>query len=524
MNKERVIIFDTTLRDGEQSPGCRMDVVAKLLIAKQLEKLGVDVIEAGFAISSKGDFDAVSQIARAIKIPQVCSLARTRQEDIEAAARALEGATNPRIHVFVATSDVHMEKKLHKSPAQILEMVATKVALAKSLIGNNIEFSPEDAARTGIDFLRQVVHTAIEAGATTINIPDTVGYAVIGEYPYMIGEMVTLAKSIREDIIISVHCHNDLGLAVANSLAGINAGARQVECTVMGIGERAGNAQLEAVVMALKTRQKTFGVDIGINTKQLYLTARLVSSVIGKPISDTLPVIGGNAFAHGAGIHQHGMKADHNTYEIMNATDVGWNGEATPLTKHSGRAALESRLDALGYIGKVQTVMGVLWPKFKALADQKTYIFNEDLYLLMQECMDQEMSDKKLFKIERVDYFSYDNTRSAMVTLSLGNRKLTASGEGDGAISSVADAIRNACSLMLFGVRNFRDEISWGGYRVLQSVGGDEAMGMVTIQVRGHDGIGYGRGSDTDVVVASAKAMVSAINHLLNNPVKNDGG
>jgi len=298
IKKEKLIIFDTTLRDGEQSPGCRMNANSKLLIARQLAELGVDVIEAGFPISSPGEFEAVLQISREIRGPRICALARTREKDIVEAIAALEPTENPRIHIFIATSDVHMEKKLRKSPQEVVEMVASNVWFAKKYI-DDVQFSPEDATRTGINFLKEVIEAAIAEGATTINIPDTVGYSVDREFPDIIGEVNNLLKLKNSDAVISVHCHNDLGLAVSNTLAGIKAGARQAECCVMGLGERAGNAQLEAVVMAIKTRQDRFNVYTDIDTTKLFKTASLVSSVIGKPISDTLPVVGGNTFSHG---------------------------------------------------------------------------------------------------------------------------------------------------------------------------------------------------------------------------------
>lgn len=511
---DRVIIFDTTLRDGEQSPGCRMDVPSKLLVARQLQKLGVGVIEAGFAISSPGDHEAITKIAQEVREPIVCSLARTRQEDIEAAAKALEKAAKPRIHVFVATSDVHMEKKLRKTPAQILEMVTANVKLAKKYF-DDVEFSPEDAARTGIDFLEQVVSVAIDSGATTINVPDTVGYAVGNEYPTIISVVSdAIPKDKRGSIIISTHCHNDLGMAVANTLAGVQAGARQVECCVLGIGERAGNAQLEAVVMGLLTRSDRFNIQLGINTSQLYGTSRLVASVIGKQIPDNLPVVGGNAFSHGAGIHQDGMRKDRGTYEIMKPEDVGWQGEANPLTKHSGRAALESRVSAIGYTVTPKT-MEILWPKFKALADQKTYVYNDDLHLLMQECFVEQMSSDQLIKCERVDYHRVGDALSANVILSRGGETFEASGTGDGPVASIGSAIMRALKRL-----SPNDSIVWEGYNASQSTGGVESIGVVNIRARYKGKVGYGRGSDTDTIVAAAKAMVSAINHLIQTPAQ----
>lgn len=516
---EKVDCFDTTLRDGEQSPGCRMDISSKLLVAEQLAKLGVDVIEAGFPISSPGDFEAVSRISREIKGPLICALARTRPEDIEAATGALESAESFRIHVFVATSDVHIEMKLRKSPQQIIDMVATHVQMAKRNT-QDVQFSPEDAARTGIDFLKQVVCAAIDAGATTINIPDTVGYSVCGEFPCIVSEIKTLLEQKGSNAVISVHCHNDLGLAVANTLAGIQAGARQAECCVMGLGERAGNAQLEAVVMALNTRKDYFGVYSGIVTPRLCETVRVVSSVIGKPIPDTLPVVGGNAFSHGAGIHQHGMKMDSRTYEIMKPEEVGWLGDSTPLVKHSGRTTLKDRLSALGYDLQPE-MLEKIYDKFLALADHKTYVYSDDLHLLMQECFVEAMAgSEKLIKFVRVDYHRVDSALSATVTLSQNDLWFEASGVGDGAIASVGDAILKALErekLPIGCVRVSRFNIS-------KSAGGIEAVGLVNLKIENDRGVGYGRGSDTDVMVAFAKAMVSAINHLMQTPVQENNG
>ena len=517
---KKLIVFDTTLRDGEQSPGCKMDVVNKLLVAEQLAKLGVDVIEAGFPIASPGDLEAVSRISEFIDGPQICALARTRQQDIESAAKALGNARKPpRIHVFVATSDVHMEKKLRKSPQEILDMIAVNIQNAKRFV-NDIQFSPEDAARTGIDFLKQVVSAAVDAGATTINIPDTVGYSVCGEFSHIITEIKNLLLQKNSKAIISVHCHNDLGIAIANTLTGIYAGAGQAEGCILGIGERAGNAQLETVLMALKTRQDYFGVQFGVDTKKIYETARLVSSVIGKPIPDNLPVVGGNAFSHGAGIHQHGMKMDSHTYEIMNPEDVGWQGESTPLVKHSGRTTLKDRLSALGY-SPDQELLDNVYVKFSVLADHKVFVFNEDLHLLMQECFVEQMSESsQLIKYERVDYHRVKDALSATVTLSQNGCFFEASGVGDGAVASVGEAILNA--LKRKGL--ISSYIRVKDFNISKSAGGIEAVGLANLKIENEKGVGYGRGSDTDIMVAFAKAMVSAINHLMQAPVKESNG
>jgi 2-isopropylmalate synthase len=408
-----------------------------------------------------------------------------------------------------------MEKKLCKSPQEVIEMVAANVWFAKKYI-DDVQFSPEDAARTGINFLKEVIEVAVAEGATTINIPDTVGYSVGREFPDIIGEVKNLLKLESREAVISVHCHNDLGLAVSNTLAGIQAGARQAECCVMGLGERAGNAQLEAVVMAVKTRQDQFSVYTDIDTTKLFKTATLVSFVIGKPISDTLSIVGKNALSHGAGIHQQGVIKDSLTYEIMKPETVGWEGDSLPLVKHSGRKALEERLSVIGYRLSAEN-LNYFFEKFKLLADHKPCVYNEDLHLLMQECFVEKMADKdKLVKLKRVDYHRVDNTLSATVVLSQNNNLFEASGNGDGPIAAVANAIFKALEGPSFQLGN----ISMKRFNISKSGGGTEAMGLVNIEIENDTGVAYGRGSDTDVIVAFAKTMVSAINHLLQTPIQ----
>ena len=520
MKKDRVFVFDTTPRDGEQSPGCKMGVEGKLMYARQAAELGVDIIEAGFAIASVGDSEAITRIAESVRGPRICSLARTVRGDIEAAARALEKAELPRIHVFVASSEVHRTKKLRKSEAQILEMVHSNIVLARTFV-NDVQFSPEDASRTGIDFLRKVVSVAIDAGAHTINIPDTVGYAVANEFGNMVREIVELVEQKGTDTIISVHCHNDWNLAVANTLAGVLAGARQVEGCIMGIGERAGNAQIEAVIMALKTREEVFNVELGIDTTQLYRTAHLLSSIIGKPIPDNLPIVGANAFAHGAGIHYDGVRKDKATYEIMNPEDVGWKGEAAPLVKHSGHAALKDRLALLGYDLSPE-LLDKIYGKFSQLADQKVVVYDDDLHLLMQECFVEQMQETaKLVRYVRVDYHRVKDALSATVTMAQNGSLFEASGTGDGAVSSVGDAILKALERQSILPEN---SVCVKAFNTSKSAGGIEAVGLVSLVLENEYGVGYGRGSDTDVIVAFAKAMIAAINHLLQAPVQENTG
>jgi len=512
---KKIVIFDTTLRDGEQSPGCKMDVSSKILVAKQLARLGVDVIEAGFPIASEGEFEAVSKISQSVLGPTICALARTKEEDIRRAAQVLERAKKtPRIHTFVATSDVHMEKKLRKSPDEILEMVAQSVALAKKYV-DDVEFSPEDAARSGREFLAEVVKAAITAGATTINIPDTVGYSVGREY-------YNLIKYLREkvpelnSVVLSAHCHNDLGLAIANTLSGVEAGIRQLECCVLGIGERAGNAQLEAVVMALRTRSDYYKVQVALDTTELGRTARLVASVIGKPIPDNLSIVGGNVFRHGAGIHADGVLKDRATYEIMRPEDVGWEGESMPLTKHSGKRALKFRLENLGYQVDKEFLERI-YKKFTDLADSKIYVYNDDLHLLVQEILTKrEAVVTHLIVVRRVDYHRVEDRLSATVTLSQNGIEFEASGSGNGPVASIWDAVVKAVSRQ--GI--LKAELELKDFNVGKATGGVEAVGLVTLRVESNGQIGYGRGSDTDIAFAFAKALVAAINHLLQVPVK----
>lgn len=505
------MIFDTTLRDGEQSPGCQMDVRSKILVAKQLERLKVNVIEAGFPISSEGDFKAVLKIAQLISGATICALARTRKEDILRAAEALEKAKrSPRIHVFVATSDVHMEKKLRKSPEEIVEMAVNSVRLARKYV-DDVEFSPEDASRTGREFLAKIVKAAIEAGATTINIPDTVGYSVGREYQDLIKYLRQEVPELNS-VVLSTHCHNDLGLAVANTLSAIEAGARQLECCVLGIGERAGNAQLEAVVMALKTRSDYYKVQIGLDTRELEKTARLVASIIRKPIPDNLPVVGRNAFAHGAGIHQDGVLKERATYEIMKPEEVGWESESFPLVKHSGRHGLQARLKALGYQFNKE-LLEKLYKKFIDLADSKTYVDNDDLYPLVQEVLGEAAARDSIL-LERIEYHCVDKSSSAKVTLSQNGVEFEASGRGESPLVSIWDAVVKAVSPMVKGKLEIKD------FNFEKAMGGVEATSFVTLRVESEKDMGYGRASDSDFICAFAKALVEAINHLLHVPVK----
>src|SRR5947199_7982136 len=382
---ERITVFDTTLRDGEQSPGCSMNVQEKLRLAHQLDRLGVDVIEAGFPIASEGDFAAVQAIAAVIRRPIIAGLARACTQDIERAWQSLKGAAHPRIHVFLATSDIHLQYKLKITRPKCLEQARDAVRLAKSLC-EDVEFSPEDATRTDPEFLFQILTAVVEAGATTLNIPDTVGYTMPAEFAALIQAIRERVKGI-ENVTISAHCHNDLGLAVANSLAAVEAGARQVECTINGIGERAGNAALEEIVMAIKTRHDYFGLTTGIKTERLYPVSRMVSTITGLSVQRNKAIVGRNAFAHESGIHQDGMLKERSTYEIMRPEDVGVPRTDLVLGKHSGRHALRDRVGEMGYT-LTDNQLETLFHDFKALADKKKEVYDEDLVVLIEKHLD----------------------------------------------------------------------------------------------------------------------------------------
>jgi len=381
MAKERIAVFDTTLRDGEQSPGCSMDLAEKVRMARQLESLGVDIIEAGFPIASEGDFAAVKAVARECRNLTVAALCRTSEADVLRAAAALEHAAHPRIHTFVATSDLHLEFKLRKSRSEVIEMTAQAVALAREF-ADDVEFSAEDATRSDVDYLCEVFATAIEAGATVINVPDTVGYTMPTEFARLVHRIRDQVVGDR-DVIISVHCHDDLGLAVANSLAAIDSGARQVECTINGIGERAGNASLEEIAMALKVRADQLPYETGIHTQELYPTSQLLSAIIGCPVQPNKAIVGRNAFAHEAGIHQHGVISNPLCYEIMTPESVGVPANNLVLGKHSGRHALALRYEDLGYAMEPAEV-DAIYHRFSSLADRKKRIYDQDLIALLQ--------------------------------------------------------------------------------------------------------------------------------------------
>ncbi|MBM3499110.1 MAG: 2-isopropylmalate synthase [Armatimonadetes bacterium] len=497
---DRVLIFDTTLRDGEQSPGASMDRDQKLTLAKQLARLRVDVIEAGFPISSPGDFDAVKEIAETVHGPIIAGLARAREADIDAAWRAVQNAGRPRVHTFVGTSDIHVKYQLRKTHEEVLRMAVEAVECAKARCAD-VEFSPMDATRTDRQYLVDVVTGTIAAGATTVNIPDTVGYAT----PW---EMLDLITFLRENvpgmdgIIISVHCHDDLGLSTANSLAAVRAGARQVECAVNGLGERAGNASLEEIVMALRTRKDSFGVEVGTETAELMRTSRMVSSFSGFLVAPNKAIVGDNAFSHESGIHADGVIKERTTFEIMDPQDVGISESAITLGPRSGRAALKKRLEDLGYPVEEPAKLDSIYERFLALADRKKQVHDEDLATLMQ--LDGAAS-AGTYRIESLHVAAGTTQPTASVTLDCDGERLQGSGVGNGPVEAICSAIDAATGLngtledfSVHAVTRGRDAI---------------AQARIRLVMEGREAIG--RGADVDTMLASAKAYLNGVNKLI---------
>jgi len=498
---DRVIIFDTTLRDGEQAAGGRMNIQEKLEIAKQLEKLGVDVIEAGFPISSPSDFEAVSTIAKEVRTPVICALARALPQDIDRAWEAIKGAERPRIHVFLSASDIHRVYQLKKSREEILQASRDMVARAKKYV-DDVEFSPMDASRTEPEYIYQIVEAVINAGATTINIPDTVGYAIPAEFGSLIEGIFKNVPNI-DRAIISIHCHNDLGLAVANSLEAIKQGARQVECTINGIGERAGNASLEEIVMAIKTRSDFFDLTTNIDTTQIYKISRLVSEVTGFVVQANKAIVGANAFSHESGIHQDGVIKMPVTYEIMDPRTVGIPASSLVLGKLSGRHALKERLVELGY-SLTEEDLSRAFSAFKELADKKKEITDRDIESLIAE---EQRTVSEIYHIDRVQVSCGDRgiPTASVVLIAPDGQVLADAALGTGPVDAVYKAINR-----IVGVPNQLTEFS-----VKSITEGIDAIGEVLIRIDS-EGITYtGRGADTDIIVASAKAYMNALNRLL---------
>ncbi|MBP7053990.1 MAG: 2-isopropylmalate synthase [Phycisphaerae bacterium] len=505
MSGEKVLIFDTTLRDGEQSPGAAMSIPQKLEIARQLAVLGVDIIEAGFPISSPAQFEATKLVCEQVKGPTVAALARANALDIESAGKAIAAAKKKRIHTFIATSPIHMKHKLKKEPDQVLKMAVEAIKCAKAFT-DDIEFSPEDACRSEIPFLVEVLSAVIEAGATTLNIPDTVGYVLPYEYGQLIAKLKSDVKGI-DKCVISTHCHNDLGMAVANSLAGVRNGARQVECTINGLGERAGNAAMEEVVMAIRTRQDFFGLgaaglSTNINTKEIFRTSQLVSQLTGFVIQPNKAIVGANAFAHESGIHVDGILKERTTYEIMTPETIGLGGSRMVLGRHTGRHGFADRCKQLGY-KLTKDELEQAYQRFLVIADKKKEIFDADVAALVND---------EIRVVEQTFALDYLHVASGTGTLPTASVKIRVKGEtkiavafGDGPVDAAYEAIRQAMDL-----RPKLEE-----YSIRAITGGTEALGEATVRIRGNERAFIGRGVSTDIIEASAKAYVDAVNRMV---------
>ena len=499
---DRLIIFDTTLRDGEQSPGAAMTQPEKLRIARALEKLRVDVIEAGFPIASQGDFEAVREIARTIKDSTVCGLCRTSFDDIDRAAEALAPAKSSRIHTFIATSPIHMRAKLRMEPEDVIDAAVKAVERARQHT-DNVEFSAEDASRSEIDFLCRVVEAVIDAGASTVNLPDTVGYGL----PESIGEFF---RSVIENVpnsdkaVFSAHCHNDLGLAVGNSLAAISNGVRQVECTINGLGERAGNASLEEIVMAVRTRQDSFDCDTRIDTSEIVNCSRLVSNITGFPVQPNKAIVGANAFAHESGIHQDGVLKHRETYEIMRAEDVGWNTNRIVLGKLSGRAAFKARLKDLGIEFSAERDVNEAFKRFKDLADRKSEIYDDDLQALVTDTAPAS-EDEHIALVAMRCESATGEVPFAAVTLAIDGAEKSAEESGDGPVDAayraVESIVESGANLQLYSVNAITT--------------GTDSQGEVTVRLEHGGRIVNGHGADTDIIVASVKAYLNALNRIM---------
>ena len=499
--QDRVRIFDTTLRDGEQSPGISLNKQEKLEIAHQLARLGVDVIEAGFPITSPGDFEAVQAIAREVQEPVICGLARTAKEDIDAAWNAVKDSERPRVHTFIATSDIHIERKLQTTREDVKGQARAAVAHAKQYT-DDVEFSPEDGSRSDVEFMAEVVQIALDEGATTINVPDTVGYTMPHEYEAMFQELYRLVPALR-DVVVSVHCHNDLGLAVANSFAGLQAGCRQVECAVNGIGERAGNASLEEIVMLLHTRESSVGLWTGVGTREIARTSRLVSRLTGYTVQPNKAIVGRNAFAHEAGIHQDGVLKDRTTYEIMDATTVGLDTNSIVLGKHSGRHALRKALEELGF--EVQgAALNKAFKRFKEIADKKKKVTALDLEAIVSDEMRQSPAAYELESFE-VEASSSRGPHAGVAVRMPGGGVGKGSFTGDGPVDAFFSAINAAVGR----------EARLKEYHVSAVTGGRDALGEVTVLLELDGRMASGVGVSTDILEASGTAYLRAISNAL---------
>ena len=500
MTKNQIIIFDTTLRDGEQSPGASMSLEEKIKIAHAFQDLGVDVMEAGFPAASQGDFEAVTEISKILKTTTPCGLARALKNDLEKCVESLKHAKNFRIHTFVSTSDLHIKHKLQKTREEVLDLIKFSVEFAKKHT-DDVEWSPEDATRTDPDYLCKTVELAIKCGAKTINIPDTVGYALPSDYERIIKDLFNRVPNI-DKVVVSTHTHNDLGLGVANALAGISAGARQVECTINGIGERAGNAALEEIVMALKTRNDLMPFSTNINTKKISACSKLVSSVTGFPIQYNKAIVGKNAFAHESGIHQDGMLKNSKTYEIMTPESVGVKKSSLVMGKHSGRHAFKEKLVSLGYPDFSEERIDVAFKKFKDLADKKKHVFDEDIAVLID---DDFMKDNNIIKLISLDVSAGTKGQKATLELDVSGKVSKTQQSGDGPVDSIFKCIKEI----------FPHDVNLQLYQVHAVTEGTDAQATVSVRIEEKGKISVGQAADTDTLVASAKAYINALNKLI---------
>ena len=508
----RIVVFDTTLRDGEQSPGAAMTKEEKVRVARQLERLGVDVIEAGFAAASPGDWEAVHEIAKTITESTVCSLARAVESDIRKAGEAIAPAPKKRIHTFIATSPIHMEYKLKMKPQQVIDAAVKAVKIAKEYT-DDVEFSAEDAVRSDLDFLAKIFTAVIDAGATTINIPDTVGYSVPSAWYERISSIIRSVPNGGK-VVWSTHCHNDLGMAVANSLAAIQAGVRQVECTINGLGERAGNASLEEIVMALKVRHDLFGLETGIDTTQIVPASKLVSSITGYPVQPNKAIVGANAFAHESGIHQDGVLKHRETYEIMSAESVGWSANRLSLGKLSGRNAFKTKLAELGIELGSEEALNAAFARFKELADKKREIFDEDLHVLVSDEMSNLTPDRYKFISQRIVTETGELPRAEIVFSADGEEQhaeATGSGPVDAIFKAIESVVQSGAELQIYSV----NAVTFG----------TESQGETGVRLARNGRVANGQGADTDILAATAKAYLSALNKLEGGEkVKAQGG
>ena len=508
----RIVVFDTTLRDGEQSPGAAMTKEEKVRVARQLERLGVDVIEAGFAAASPGDWEAVHEIAQTITESTVCSLARAVENDIRKAGEAIAPAPKKRIHTFIATSPIHMEYKLKMKPQQVIDAAVKAVKIAKEYT-DDVEFSAEDAVRSDLDFLAKIFTAVIDAGATTINIPDTVGYSVPSAWYERISSIIRSVPNGGK-VVWSTHCHNDLGMAVANSLAAIQAGVRQVECTINGLGERAGNASLEEIVMALKVRHDLFGLETGIDTTQIVPASKLVSSITGYPVQPNKAIVGANAFAHESGIHQDGVLKHRETYEIMSAESVGWSANRLSLGKLSGRNAFKTKLAELGIELGSEEALNAAFARFKELADKKREIFDEDLHVLVSDEMSNLTPDRYKFISQRIVTETGELPRAEIVFSADGEEQhaeATGSGPVDAIFKAIESVVQSSAELQIYSV----NAVTFG----------TESQGETGVRLARNGRVANGQGADTDILAATAKAYLSALNKLEGGEkVKAQGG